>query len=304
MSISLIISNKIKKLKVKKKLKIKQKNKKIKQENKEKLNIEKNIEEIIKETIEENIEEIKENEIPKRKIALIFWGLSRSLKYTLKSLQEKIFQVLKDNNFEYKTFFHTYFLKESYTNKRANEKNIKLDNQEYQLLNPDYFIYDWQEEEVKKLNISQYFPKIDPWFNNYETFRNYVLALNSQKKVTQLFLEKNKTENFDYVIYLRPDVKFLNKLDLSWFNLLTEKIILTPNFSQCGGLNDRFAIMKPKLTKFYGMRFNTLKDKEEINSEKRLLKIINNNNFLNLEINLKFQRIRANGNICEGDKNL
>ena len=42
------------------------------------------------------------------KVALCFWGLTRSLKYTIYSIQKYILNVLKIHNIEYKIFLHTF----------------------------------------------------------------------------------------------------------------------------------------------------------------------------------------------------
>ena len=70
------------------------------------------------------------------KVALAFWGLTRSLKYTINSINEKIINILKKNNIEYKIFMHTWIVNSIYNNTRSHENNIVLDNEEYKLLNP------------------------------------------------------------------------------------------------------------------------------------------------------------------------
>jgi len=57
------------------------------------------------------------------KVAIGFFGITRSLKYSIESINKNIFDVFKENNIEYDIFIHTYFLK-SYDNKRANEKKL------------------------------------------------------------------------------------------------------------------------------------------------------------------------------------
>ena len=39
------------------------------------------------------------------KIALCFWGLTRSLKYTIDSIKNNILEILDSRNIEYKIFF-------------------------------------------------------------------------------------------------------------------------------------------------------------------------------------------------------
>ena len=89
------------------------------------------------------------------KIALAFWGLTRSLKYTVDSINEKILDIFKKNNIEYKIFMHTWIVNSVYNNKRTNEKNVELDNNEYKLLEPDYFETHEQDEFKKNIKLPQ-----------------------------------------------------------------------------------------------------------------------------------------------------
>ena len=79
------------------------------------------------------------------RVALCFWGLTRSLKYTIDSIQSNVLDVLKKNGIQYTIFIHTYNINGSYTNRRSKEYNILLNNDECKLLNPDYIKIDDQD---------------------------------------------------------------------------------------------------------------------------------------------------------------
>ena len=49
---------------------------------------------------------------------------------------------------------------------------------------------------------------------------------------------------FDYIVYLRPDVKYINKFDTRYFNITTPKHVCIPNFHLFPKLNDRLCILK------------------------------------------------------------
>ena len=73
---------------------------------------------------------------PSPKVALAFWGITRSLKYTIKSIKKYVFDELRSANIEYDVFVHTYKI-DNYVNKRAHEnKGTKINHNEYKLLNP------------------------------------------------------------------------------------------------------------------------------------------------------------------------
>ena len=91
--------------------------------------------------------------IKKKKVAIGFYGITRSLKYTIDSIKTNIFDVFTKNNMDYDVFLHTYFLN-NYSNKRAKETiTTNIDNNEYKLLNPKYFNQDDQDEIKKKITI-------------------------------------------------------------------------------------------------------------------------------------------------------
>ena len=88
------------------------------------------------------------------KIAILFWGLTRSLKYTIKSIKINVFNVLRENNIDFDIYLHTYKVEKPFSNKRTGERNIKLNFNEYKLLQPDFFIYDDLEKIKKKIKFN------------------------------------------------------------------------------------------------------------------------------------------------------
>ena len=149
------------------------------------------------------------------KVALAFWGLTRSLKYTIGSINEKILNILKTNNIEYKIFMHTWTINSVYNNTYAKEANIHLDNEEYKLLNPDYFETHDQDDFKKNIKFNAFRTHKDPWKTKSETVDNFICAMFSKSRCTQLISKSN--EKFDYVIFLRPDCMYLTIFNISFF---------------------------------------------------------------------------------------
>ena len=239
------------------------------------------------------------------KIALSFFGLTRSLRYTIQSIEKNILEELNKNNIEYDIFLHTYFL-ETYSNYRVNDVNEftetieDMDNNEYKLLKAKYLQIDNQDEIKKEIKLEEYRTHQDPWNSNYNSVDNFILAQYSKLQLVKMI---EKSENsYDYIIYLRPDVLYLYKFDINYFKNIRDNIICIPDNCQFGkyNFNDRFAITNKKTYKIYGNIFNDLlqiSKKKPLHSEtvlgERLIK--NNINFKGIPI--KFQRIRANGKI-------
>ena len=63
-------------------------------------------------------------------------------------------------------------LTSSYFNPRAGEKiddPSQINNEEYKLLNPKYSRQD-NQDEIKKLNVTSYRSRKDPWNNRYHSW--------------------------------------------------------------------------------------------------------------------------------------
>jgi hypothetical protein len=96
-------------------------------------------------------------------------------------------------------------------------------------------------------------------------------------------------------------------LQPAWIQDLSNSTISIPKFHLIDGVNDRFALGHPSVMKHYGMRFYQAKEysmNTSLHSERFLAWSLNMNRIQVLYIPIKFRRIRANGTICEGDKDI
>ena len=231
------------------------------------------------------------------KVALCFWGLTRSLKHTINSIQEHILQPLQQAQIEYTIFLHTFTMSTKYHNPRAGEVNMSLDFDEYKLLKPDYIQIDDQDEIKAKIQITKYHSLPDPWESNYICLDNFVCAMYSKKQLG--IMVKKSGENFDYIVYLRPDVRFLNNIDIRYFHNTHQNIICTPNFHLFPQLNDRFAILKPCNLKTYSELFNEMYEYSRVyplHSERFQYNIITRRfRWKIIYIPIHFNRVRING---------
>ena len=233
------------------------------------------------------------------RIAFAFFGITRSLKYTIDSIKKNFFDILKKNNIDYDIYTHTYYLT-NYKNKRTREKvnDDMINNDEYKLLNANYIQIDKQETIKQKLDLHSYRTHKDPWCTNYNSVDNFILGCYSKYRVTGM-IEETKI-NYDYVIFIRPDCNYLNKLNLKYFSYVINNNIAMPNF-HCFGkykINDRFAITNMNSYKIYGYVFEKLLEMSKIqplHSETILGEILNINNIKVIKIKFNFSRVRFNG---------
>jgi hypothetical protein len=231
------------------------------------------------------------------KIALAFWGLTRSLKYTISSIKKYIFEPLQDHDVT--VFVHTFSVEGSYNNPRAREKGLTLNNEEYKLLGHSISQVESQKSVKEQLDLKQYKTKRDPWNTKYATVENFICAMYSKKQLVTLIQTSGK--HFDYIIFLRPDVKYLCPIDTSLFQNANASTICVPNFHLYSHFNDRFCIATYENGLVYGNLFSHML---EYSKQHPLHSETFQYNCLTKLYNLKihyvpfyFNRVRADGRV-------
>ena len=241
------------------------------------------------------------------KVAICFFGLTRSLKYTIHNIQTKILEVLSKNNIGYDIYLHTYSL-DVLTNKRSGESNCTLDRNEYKLLESNRHSIQNQDEFDKTFDVKDYLKHGDPWKDNGQSLRNFIRQLNSLYQVTQLW--KCKKSEYSAVIYLRPDLIYTLldiKALLECIVCPVKLLIYTPNFHRWRGFNDRFAFGSPEAMIIYGERGNQLHQYStnlKCHSEEYLKYYLTFHKVVHREMEMRGVRVRANGKKNEKDLQL
>lgn len=231
------------------------------------------------------------------KIALAFFGLTRSLSYTMPSIHKNILNILIKNGIEYDIFLHTYRI-DHYENQRSHEKISHVNNDEYKLLKAKYTQIDDLNRVKKCLVLTQFRTHPDPWNTNYQSVDNFILAQLSKSRVTALI--KGSNNKYDYIIYLRPDVEYITPFDISYFKKVTDHVICIPDFHRYGpqSFNDRFCITNANTYFHYGDTFPYLLEiskKEPPHSETVLGNMMVNYGITFAYIPFHFIRVRYNG---------
>jgi hypothetical protein len=239
------------------------------------------------------------------KIAICYWGMTRSTKIVFNSHINNLFNVLENNDIEFDVFMHTWKTVAKHYIVWTNFCDTEVDYEEYKLLNPSFYKIDKQNEFLDTINFNDYFDK--KLFATYgdsqhewkpELIRNHLCALESQKRVYNMVLESNNS--YDYILYIRPDVEIMNSFDINWLNL--EFDITIPSYDHYEGLNDRFAIVPFDKAEKYSTRINEIIEFREkrgrIVSEK-YVKFIINKYYTNVNsINFMMKIVRPNGRYC------
>jgi hypothetical protein len=238
---------------------------------------------------------IKHKKTKINKVAICFIGLCRTTNYTITSIEKYIYRALDKLNIKYDIYLHTYEINKEYNNEWSNEKNVKINNDNWKLLRPNQYIIENEDEVSINLDLFKYRTMGDPWNTKFISLDNVILSLWSAYQVTQLW--KNSNIDYDAVIYLRPDILYLKPLEPEFFNKIYENNILLPDFEEFP-INDRFAIGNPRVMQIYGERFINAYSyslSKQLHAESYLNYILNINNIIIDKIHFRFCRIRMDG---------
>ena len=115
------------------------------------------------------------------RIAILFWGITRSLKHTLDSFNENIVKMFIKNNINYDIYIHSYKMNRKLCNSRSKEYNVEYDNEEYKLLNPQYIEIEDEDEVKTRINFEQYKTHYDCYNTDYKNIDNFIYAVYSKQ---------------------------------------------------------------------------------------------------------------------------
>jgi hypothetical protein len=237
----------------------------------------------------------------KVRIAICFWGMCRTTDWTIESIKQFLYKPLKDAEIPFDVYVHALTLDAEYSHSRNSEQGHVHKDLCY-LLEPTQLIREDQNVVDCTLDLEAYRSLGDPWetlissdgkgqvSKNFECLNNHVRALYSLHKVTKMALQ----EQYTTIIFSRPDVKFLNPLDVNWL-CLGENSLHLPDFHEYP-INDRFAIASPKAAATYGLRYTNAKDyslTKPLHTESYLQDCLRKDGCTITKIHFRFRRIRV-----------
>lgn len=246
------------------------------------------------------------NNVTTRRVCVCFYGLVKQYDMVAQSVKKHIFDVIKAANYTYDVYAHTYNIT-SVFNERNKEMGLSIDPTSLKRVLPRArVIYDTPEAADGSVSLDDLLVNGDPWPENPRTsLRYYVRQLYSLRRLTELWAPK--MNDYDYCIYLRPDVFFISDLDLfDKQQNLTRSALATPGWQQWTGRNDRFAYGVPSVMQIFGNRLNGLQDyvtsqRKQPHAEIFLGAYVKAMNLTSILSQTKFKRMRANGKLDARD---
>lgn len=190
-----------------------------------------------------------------KKIAICFFGITRSLTHTIATIESNILSPARELG-EVRVFAH-FFHQVEINNPRSGEKGL-LRQGEHTLLDPDWLDLEAPEHCLAIYDFNCLKSWGDSWNDDFRSLRNLVHQLHSLQKVTDAALKWQP----DLVIFARPDLGYVDSLQPSMIQALRYNRIFLPNWQRWrGGYNDRFAITSSiKIAQAYGMRVRLMAD--------------------------------------------
>ena len=229
------------------------------------------------------------------KVAVCFWGLTRSLWATKDSLRHAVFDPLAQEGYNVTTYLHTFRVEE--------EDGSPVFWEHYKWLEPDHVMVESisdVESNPDTPDLTEFKKAGDWWGNDFKSLTNLRLALHSLHAVTSLWA--GQTDSFDIVLYTRSDIWFFNQLAISEVQsvLKSPKAIFVPSFDSWNGVNDRFAFGHPSAMQAYGSRLLLAREYLKhlpLQSEVFAKHALDNMLLIIRPSTIRFTRVRASGEI-------
>jgi len=250
----------------------------------------------------------------RRKVAIGFYGMSRSLTYTLPSIEKHVFQVLGRGDIPFDVFTDTLSLND-FENARSHEKGY-LDKFEASLLRPCYASITSQELLREQLfdifatarNMSAtdkaqaHGHKHDVAKDGFASVKNILCALHSLESLLKLIqtVSRNHRQQYSAVMILRPDTVQLIDTDIITHlengDLDDPQTLFIPDFQHWHGVNDRMAYGSPTAMSVYMRRGSPYMHSTETHTDEVLLEHhLNKNNITRKYTNMRCVRVRLQG---------
>lgn len=250
---------------------------------------------------------------PEPRIAVVFWGLVRSVRKVAPSVRSVLARLRVLGNVT--SFLHTYAFNGPYVNLWSGEYLADgLNHSDYTLLAPNVVAVDDMDTTRVALNLSSYHvPGRDPWKvpqAPWAAVDNFVLALYSLRRAMQLAIDAGP---FDRVVFMRPDTWYANPDGIASclfaagpgvvsmprearFGVVSLPDLLSNTLNQ--DVNDRFAVAAWDDAVAMGLRFDGLRDFAALHkphSEGYLAALLNARGVLAVSCDFCMLRVRTNG---------
>lgn len=184
-----------------------------------------------------------------KKVAVCFYGITRSLSHTAASIERNILAPARRQG-DLRVYAH-FFLQRQIEDQRSGESGT-LDLEEHRLLPIDWLRLEEPDLCLEERGFSDLKAYGDSWDNGFRSLRNLVHQLHSMDAVTTAAL----AEGAEVCLFCRPDLRYHDSLGPALRRALRhDNLAQLPYWQPWTGLNDRFALCSgPVAIAAYGQR--------------------------------------------------
>lgn len=232
---------------------------------------------------------------PRPRIAIAFYGITRSLHLTYPSIESNL--LTPSRSFGHCDVYCHFFDQQTVANTRTGEHG-QLDPDEWRLLNADHASITPVQKNQEDTWLTQLKPFGNAWEDDWQSLRNIVRQQLSLQKVSDAIVANG---TYDYVIFARPDMEYHDALNWTRIaHITTPRTITIPHWQWSGGLNDRFAICGNKAFRHYSHRLNMAlrycaSRQRPLHSERLLFFALMHSPIWLRTTSLRATRVRSNG---------
>jgi hypothetical protein len=235
-------------------------------------------------------------EPPRRpKIAIGFFGVTRSLKWTLPSIRENIIEPARRLG-DVRLFAH-FYQQTHITNPRSGE-DAPLDPEEYRLLECDEVRLEEPGHCLAEARYEWILSHGDAFHDGGKSLANLIHQLHSLQAVGRMI----NAWQPDLVVLARPDLRYHDNLENALRKQLTRsaRYISVPDWQWYGGVNDRLAIGSTHACHAYANRIDLIpaylrKTGGPLPAERFLRFSLNSHGLIPVATSITASRVRAAG---------
>ena len=192
----------------------------------------------------------------KPKIAVCFFGITRSLSHTIASIERNVLDPARNSGNV--TIYSHFFLQRDLVNRRSGEKG-HLDLGEHRLLPSSFLHLEEPDACLEEHDFERLKAAGDAWQDDFQSLRNLVHQLHSMNVVAAAALEGGA----EVCLFCRPDLAYHDSLSRPIHRAVAARkpTVFLPRWEPHGGYNDRFAICAgTEAIIAYGQRIRCLHD--------------------------------------------
>lgn len=231
------------------------------------------------------------------RIAIGFFGVTRSLRWTLPSIRENIIEPARQLG-DVRLFAHLY-QQTHITNPRSGEDD-PLDPEEYRLLECDEVRLEEPGHCLEAARYEWILSHGDAFHDGGKSLANLIHQLHSLQVVGEMINEWKP----DVVVLARPDLRYHDNLGpvLREQAHRSARYLSVPDWQWYGGVNDRLAIGSAFACRAYSSRIALIpaylrKTNGPLPAERFLRFSLNMHGVIPIGVKLKASRVRAGGRV-------